>query len=230
MNEPMDDETPPPIGLASTLRDDEPPPSLLRTLRDDDEPRSPPPVSLPIERNSPDEFDPYDEDMRFHAHRSSHIDDTLQRLTRIRGVRSATIVELETGAIVMSTIDPTAAAVVAEHVSPLLHRATKTLSTIDGTDTLSLLLISSRRCELLLCSDVASGTAVVIEQDKTVGLPASVLKAESKVEDEEARYRRLLAGSLSQSPGDFASQLFDDDDAPPDDSAARYQLGLRQLD
>jgi len=205
-----DDEAPLPPPFLQTLRDEEQPPTpLLRTLREE-------PSTSQQQPLSPHGFDDFDEESRFSVHRGAKIDDSMQRLYRVRGVRSATVIELATGAIITSTADAAAVAALAEHVPPLLARARACSSTV-GAEELSLLLVSSRRSELLICGDAVSGTAVVVEQDRVVGaLPETLLK-QPEEDDAETRYRRLLVGSLSQSPGDFASQLFDDDgdDDPP---------------
>ena len=92
---------------------------------------------------------------------------TLDHAKMLRGVRSATVIELATGAIITSTADAAAVAALAEHVPPLLARARACSSTV-GAEELSLLLVSSRRSELLICGDAVSGAAVVVDDARTV--------------------------------------------------------------
>ena len=158
----------------------------------------------------------FDEEARFDAHRTSHLDDALQRLARVRGVRSATVVDLATGAIVLSTALADAEATaycarLAEHVPPLLHRATLCVRGAGDTP-LELLCITSRKYELLLCADSACGCAIVVEQDRLAASLPEPMAPERGREDAETRFRRLLGGAPGERllAGDFASDAFED--------------------
>ena len=80
----------------------------------------PPP---PEDDDGNEQFDPFDEDSRFEMHRVSMIDDSLQRLASIRGVKSVTVVELATGRVILSTLKDAAAAEIGAVAPSLLQRA-----------------------------------------------------------------------------------------------------------
>ena len=173
-------------------------------------------------------FDAFDEESRFELHNTAHVADSLVKFTRIRGVKSATIVDMPTGAVIITTTDVAEAAKLAQHVPVLMHRAqtvcrhTTAACQGSGADeascALSMLLISTKKTELLLCADAASGAAVVVEQDRAAGgadVPA-VLKATAgaaAAEDPESQYRRLLVGQPGEalSPGAFLGTRYDEE-------------------
>ena len=184
----------------------------------------PPP---PEDDDGNEQFDPFDEDSRFEMHRVSMIDDSLQRLASIRGVKSVTVVELATGRVILSTLKDAAAAEIGAVAPSLLQRAASSsrdvaasLSNADGgsssskDDEMEMLCISTRTSELLLCADtILSGAAVIVEQSKGPFAPEPPPPKSPKRDDPESRYRRLLAGAgLPMSPGQFAGGEYDSED------------------
>ena len=158
----------------------------------------PPP---PEDDDGNEQFDPFDEDSRFEMHRVSMIDDSLQRLASIRGVKSVTVVELATGRVILSTLKDAAAAEIGAVAPSLLQRAASSsrdvaasLSNADGgsssskDDEMEMLCISTRTSELLLCADtILSGAAVIVEQSKGPFAPEPPPPKSPKRDDPESR-------------------------------------------
>ena len=163
----------------------------------------------------------FDEEARFNVHSASHIEDTLERFGRIRGVRGAAVIELVTGEIIASTLPVAEAAQLSQHVPMLMHHASTCLRSC-GDGTLALLAVRSRKTEWLLCDDAASGTAIIVEQD----IAAAAADAERPTRGSGAAKRRgdsrrrLLIGQPGGSPvspGHFASDMYDAVEGEDDD-------------
>ena len=173
---------------------------------------SPPP---PFEPQRHDESE-FDEDLRFASHAQGRFDDVLARIVEQNaGALHATIICMEDGSIIASTLDVSDAARYAECVPALVNRGRAVASLGVGTesdaspggtiDALELLTISSRRRELLICGDPVSGTAVVVEQDRHAPV---VSDAERIYKQATEDYRKLLLSSASDNAGQFTSDAF----------------------
>ena len=146
----------------------------------------------------------FDEDLRFAAHEMSRLDGSLERLARSPGVLSATIVDLNSGDVIASTLDDGTAARHGEHASSLAHRAQLCIALSHPDDRVTMLCIGSRDRELLLCPDRASGTAVVVEQDRHFRPSPPVASDRSFAQTRQA----LISNSTS--PSELCNLTLDD--------------------
>ena len=112
----------------------------------------------------------YDEDKRFAIHQlSSLCKTTLERLSAVRGVRAVAVLDLSTGVVLDHSshlYDADVMALWAAHMPALWHRSQAAAAGIDDEDATVMLMISTRKCEVVLSADHESGVAVLVLQDR----------------------------------------------------------------
>lgn len=124
-----------------------------------------------LQRSGRDFYDDYDEDSRFAEHQlTSAAEPCIQTLLSAPGVFAVIVVDVATGSVLASS-DPSSSTAVkyASHVPALVHRAQLLLSD-DGGDAFdngsSMLLISTRKMEMLLMANRDAQAAVLVLQDR----------------------------------------------------------------
>ena len=119
-------------------------------------------------RSTEDFYDPYDEDARFAMHQVSNtVQPTFDVLHRVHGVFGALIVDQKSGSIIASSLYSEAvAAGYAAHLPALTHRLRLVASLLDdANDAPYILSILTRKLQIILTFDDASGVAIAVLQD-----------------------------------------------------------------